>query len=206
MRKSWKYLLIGVVALVLISTALISLVIWALDTAEGTRVLLKAISTFSPVRVDAREISGRLRDDLKMRGVRILWARGQMTVDFLHLRWQPAELWNRKVIIHEFFLDGVNLQDNRPEGKEKISFPGWPVAPFWITRLQGRVESFQVGSLTYRRLRQNPDEINKILSRLNWDGETLTISDFNLASPQAKAEGVKLAVLFNANIMPDICC
>ena len=190
MRKSWKYFFIGVVVLVLISTALISLVIWALNTAEGTRVLLKAISTFSPVRVEAREISGRLRDDLKMRGLRILWPRGEMTVDFFHLRWQPTELWNRTVIIHELSLDGVHLQDNRPESKEIISFPGWPMAPFWLTRLQGRFESFQVGSLIYRRLKQNPDEIKKIFARVHWDGETLTVSDFTLASPQGEVEGV----------------
>lgn len=194
MKKGFKYSLIGLGVFVLISVALVSLVIWALNTANGTRVLLKTISAFSPLRIDAQEISGRLRDDLKMRGLRIRWSQGEMRADFFHLHWQlrlqpSAFRLGGEVIIHELSLDGVHIQDNTPEVK-KISFPGWPAAPFWLTRLQGRVESFQVNGLIYQRRNQDPERIDKLFARMLWDGEVLSINDFTLASPSGQAEGV----------------
>jgi autotransporter translocation and assembly factor TamB len=164
-KKSLKYFLIISISLVLILGGLVSLGFWALNSTEGTRVLLKTLSLLTPLRIDAREISGRVKDELKMKGLRVRWPQGEMEAESFHLRWQPLELWNRKLLIYELSLDGVQLRDNRPE-TGPITFRGWPVTPFWVSRAQGTVDSLRIQRGSYRRLQQNPVPFETLSARL----------------------------------------
>ena len=188
MKKIRKYFLIGLVVLVVISAALVSLVVWALNTPEGTRILLKTISALSPVRIEAREISGRLRDELKIHGLRVRWPQGEMGADFFHFRWEAAELLNRKILIHGIFLYGVRIQDYRP-GTGKISFGGWPQTSVWLSRLKGDVDSIRVQKVLYQRGRADSVRLHSLSTGLRWDGEFLEVRHFNLDSSLARAEG-----------------
>ena len=188
MKKILKYFLIGLLALVLILGALVSLVVWALNTPEGTRILLKTISAFSPLRIEAREISGRLRDELTIHGLRVRWPRGELLADFFHLRWEAAELLNRRILVHEISLDGVRIKDDRPE-TGKISFRGWPHTPLWLSRLKGQVDSFRVQNLLYQRVQADPVRVDTLSIALLWDGEVLRVRNFNLDSSMGHAEG-----------------
>jgi len=187
-KKSRKYLLIISISLVLILGGLASVGFWALNSAEGTRVLLKTISLLTPLRIEAREISGRVKDELKMKGLRIRWPQGELQADSFHLRWEPGDLWNRKLLIRELSLEGVCVADNRPE-TGPISFRGWPVTPFWLSRLQGQVDTLRVERGFYRRLQENPIPFDALSARLEWDGEVLKVQDFILEGPSVKAEG-----------------
>ncbi|MCX5907881.1 MAG: hypothetical protein NTY64_12045 [Deltaproteobacteria bacterium] len=174
--KGWlKYFLLACSILVLLLGSLLGLVLWALNTPGGTRALLKVTSILSPVTIEAREISGRLRDELRMQGLQIHFSRLTIRADSFYLRWQAPELWNGKILVSELSLKSVQLQDNRP-GIKKISFPGWPSAPFWLTRFQGHVETFLVQNLTYERQSEEPVHIDRLSARF-------------LFSPLAKAEG-----------------
>jgi translocation and assembly module TamB len=188
-KKRLKYFLIVVIALALVLGASVSLVIWALNTPEGTGVLLKAISVFTPLKIDAREISGRLRDELKIRGLRVRWPQGELKSEFFNLEWQAEELWNRRLLVHEISLDGVQVKDNRPEAGP-VSFRGWPETPFWLSRLQGQVDSLRIQRGTYQRLREKPVPFDTLFTRLHWDGETLNVRDFTLAGPSVQAGGL----------------
>jgi translocation and assembly module TamB len=187
-KKRLKVFLIISISLVLILGALASLGIWALNSAEGTRVLLRTLSLLTPLRVDAREISGRVKDELKMKGLRVRWPQGEMEAESFHLRWQPLELWNRKLLVHELSFDGVQVKDNRPE-TGPISFRGWPVTPFWLSRVQGTVDSLRVQRGSYRRLQENPVPFETLSTRLLWDGGGLKVQDFTLEGPSIKAAG-----------------
>jgi len=180
-KKILKYFLIGLLVLVLIAAALVSLVVWALNAPEGTRILLKTISAFSPLRIEAREISGRLRDELKIHGLRVWWPQGELWADFSHLRWEAAELLNRRILIREIFLDGVQIKDHRPETGE-ISFRGWPQTSFWLSRLKGEVDSFRVQKVIYQRGHADPVRIQSLSTGLRWNGEFLRVRDFTLDS------------------------
>jgi translocation and assembly module TamB len=188
LKKTLKYFLIGLIALVLVLGALVSLVLWALHSAEGTRVLLKTISVFSPLRIEAGEVSGRLRDDLTIRGLRVQWLGGEFFTDRFHLRWEAAELLNRRVLVHEVSLDGARLKDDRPETGE-FSFPGWPQTPLWLSRLEGRVDSLQVQNMLYQRGRGEPVRVDKLSTVLMWDGKVLRVKNFGLDSSLGHAEG-----------------
>jgi autotransporter translocation and assembly factor TamB len=187
-KKRLKYFLIIFIALALILGASVSLVIWALNTPEGSGVLLRVISVLTPLKIDAREISGRLRDELKMRGLRVRWPQGELKAEFFRLRWQAEKLWDRRLLVHELFLDGVQAKDNRPE-TAPVSFRGWPETPFWLSRLRGEVNSLRIQRGTYLRLRNKPVPFDDLSTRLHWDGETLNVRDFTLAGPSLQAEG-----------------
>jgi translocation and assembly module TamB len=187
-KKKLRYFLLGFIALVLIAGALVSLVIWALNTPEGTRVLLKTLSVLTSLKIDSQEITGRLRDDLKIRGLRVRWPQGELRSESFQLRWRAEELWNRKLTIYEISLDGVQVEDNRPE-TGPVSFRGWPEIPFWLSRLQGQVDSLRVQRMAYQRLREKPVSLDTLFARFHWDGETLKVLDFTLAGPSIQAGG-----------------
>ena len=180
--------MLGLGAAVFLLGASISLVIWALNSAEGTRALFKTVSFFSAVQIDAKEIQGRLRDELKLQGVRIRWPQGEIRADRLHLRWQPAELWNHKVILDELSLEGVLFQDRGSETK-KNPFSGWPAAPFWLSKTQGRIDSLRIQGLAYQRRDEDAVPLGHLSARGQWDGNLLEISDFRLSGPPVQAEG-----------------
>ena len=188
MKKRLKYFLIIFIALALILGASVSLVIWALNTPEGTGVLLKAISVLTPLKIDSQEISGRLRDELKIRGLRVRWPQGELKSEFFYLKWQAEKLWDRRLLVQELSLDGVRVKDNRPEAGP-ISFRGWPESPFWLSRLQGQVDSLRIQRGTYQRLQENPVPFDTLFTRLHWDRETLNVRDFTLAGPSVQAGG-----------------
>jgi autotransporter translocation and assembly factor TamB len=187
-KKKLKYFLIAMIALALVLGASVSLVIWALNTPAGTGILLRVISLFTPLKIDAREISGRLRDELKIRGLRVRWPQGELRSEYFHLRWQAEEIWNCRLLIHELSLDGVQVKDNRPE-TGPVTFRGWPQTPFWLSRLQGQVDSLRIERGTYQRLRKKPAVLETLFTRLNWDGETLNVRDFTLTGPSGQARG-----------------
>ena len=188
MKKRAKHLLMGFSLAVLLLGAMVSLVIWAWNSAEGTRLLLKTVSFLSPVRIDVEKVHGRLREELDLRGVSIRWAQGEIRADRLHLKWQPAELWNRRLIVNELSLKGVTFQDRGPEAKKPF-FPGWPPAPFWLTKIQCRIDSFRLKDLVYRRPDQDPIQLGQMLARAEWDGKVLAVQDCTLSGPWGGAEG-----------------
>ncbi|MBP1719127.1 MAG: protein of unknown function, DUF490-containing, partial [Deltaproteobacteria bacterium] len=188
MKKRAKHLLIIFSLAILTIGAMVSLVFWAWNSAEGTRFLLQAVSFFSSVRIDAEKIQGRLRDELELQGVSVRWAQGEIRTDRLHLKWQPEELWNRRLILNELSLNRVIFQDRGPEPKKPF-FPGWPSAPFLLTKIQGRIDSFQILELAYRGPDQDSIQIGQVFARGEWDGNVLVIRDCTLSGPWGGAEG-----------------
>ncbi len=188
MKRELKILGIGLIVLLLISSAAVSLVIWALNTAEGTRVLLRVVSIVSPLHIEAGEITGRIRDNLDIRDLRIRLGQLEMRADLFRLRWEAGQLMKRNLLVHILSLEGVQIRDHRPVTKE-IAIPGWPAAPFWLTRLHGRIESFTAKGLIYRRLAQEPSALDRLSARIRWDGEVLNVEEFAGAAPSGKAEG-----------------
>jgi autotransporter translocation and assembly factor TamB len=188
MKKKLRYCFFGFIALVLIAGALVSLVIWALNTPEGTRALLKTLSILTSLKIDAQEITGRLRDELKIRGLQVRWPEGEIQAESFRIKWRAEELWNRKMLVNEISLDGIQVKDNRPE-TGPVSFRGWPETPFWLSRLQGQVDSLRIRRGTYQRLRENPASLDTLFASLHWDGETLNVRDFTLAGPSVQAAG-----------------
>jgi autotransporter translocation and assembly factor TamB len=199
-KMRWKIALTVIAVLLLILASTAALVIWALRTTEGSRVLLKVFSLVSPWKIEAREISGRLGDELRLEGVEVHWSHGVGGAASLYLNWQPSELLQRKLAVKELSLADVRIRDNRPEAKEApLTFNRWPTIPFWFFKLQGRLESFRVSSLVYHRLREELFGLDQLTAELRWDGGALSVSDFALKSPSVKATGdMKLAFLHPA--------
>ncbi|HSR13875.1 MAG TPA: hypothetical protein VLS90_20675, partial [Thermodesulfobacteriota bacterium] len=200
MRKPFKYILIFLVVLLVLCAALVAVVAWALNTSQGTRALFTIVSILTPIGIHADEISGTLRDDLTLRGLRLALPQGVFTAKVFRLRWEPGEIWNRKLIIHEISSQGVLLKDQRPASKDPFSLR-WPSTPLWLPRFEGRVNSITLQDAVYRREPpgHGPESGNIVLktvsARMDWDGQTLSVSDFSAAGPSLRASGgVKLGI------------
>ena len=188
MKKQRKYILLGLAAAVFLLGAAVALVAWALNSAEGTRVLFKTLSFFSPVQIDAGEIQGRLRDELRLKGVRIRWAGGEVRADRLHLRWQPAELWNLKVLVDELSLEGVLFHDRGSE-TGGIRFFGWPAVPYWLSKTQGRIALPPDPGAGLSGPRSGSASLGTPVGPGAMGWGFLEIGDFRLSGPAAQAEG-----------------
>ena len=188
MKKRRKYFLAGFGLALLIAGAMISLVFWAWNSPEGTRLLLKTLSYFSPVGIDAGEVRGSLRGDLELRGVVLRWAAGEIRADRVRLKWEPAELWNRRVVMNEVSAEKIVYHDRAPEEKKPL-FPGWPPAPFWLTKIQGRIDSFRLRNFAYRRPGHDPLELSQLSARADWDGKILALTDCSISGPWGNVQG-----------------
>lgn len=188
MKKRVKTFTIVLLILFLILGTLVSLAVWAFHSSLGIRALLKVVSVMTPLRIEAREVSGRLKDEVKILGLTLRWPDGELRAESFLLRWQAEELWNRRLLVHELFLEGVQVKDDRQE-TGPISFRGWPEPPFWLARFQAQVDSLRLQKGTYQRLRESPVPFDSLITRLDWDGGTLKVREFSMAGPSVHAAG-----------------
>ena len=152
MKKRAKHLLLGFSLAVLLLGAMVSLVFWAWNSAEGTRLLLKTVSFFSPVRIEAEKIQGRLRDELDLQGVSIRWAQGEIRADRLHLKWQPGGIMESPAHPERAFSERGDISGSRPGSKETF-LSGLAAGSFLAHPDPGRIDSFRIHEGAYRRPR-----------------------------------------------------
>jgi translocation and assembly module TamB len=183
MKRLLKYAIIVSVFLVGFTWA----AVWLLGTTEGARWLLGAISRWSPVKIEAERVSGRIVDELHMEGINIFWPEGRMQIDRFLMRWQPADLFLGKITLKDVNLDRLRLQDNSPESKTSLDLtlpkiPGPPVG------LHLEVRSFRLNELIYRRLDRSPFKVVNISGHLFWHRSFIRVKHFAFEGPNGHAE------------------
>jgi len=117
MRRWLKYAIIVSVFLVGFAWA----TIWLLGTSEGARWLLRMVSRWSSVKIEAERVSGRIVDELRLEGMNIYWPEGRMQIDKFLVCWRPIDLFLGKINLQDVNLDRVRLQDDRPESSIEVS-------------------------------------------------------------------------------------
>ena len=171
MKKRRKFFFICLGITVLLTGAMVSLGIWALNSAEGTRVLFKALSIFSPVQIDAQKIQGRLRDELKLQGVRIRWPQGEIRAD------RPA-----------FALAGGRINESPGHCERTLLSKG---LFFKIARLRPKTFPFPVGRKPPSGFPRFKPKWNHSASRI-WSTSVSIKSPSNLANCLPGGNGMKI--------------
>lgn len=200
MKRWLKYVIIVSVFLVGLAWA----AIWLLGTPEGARWLLEAISRWSPVKIKAERVSGRIVDELHLEGVNIYWAEGWMQIDRFLMRWQPADLFLGKITLQNVDLDRVRLQDDRPESKTSLdlTLPKIPGPPVWL-HLEAR--SFRLNELIYRRLDRSSFKVVNISGHLSWHRSFIRMKHFAFEGPNGHAEGKGELNFLRPSLSLDLC-
>jgi len=161
--------------------------IWLLGTPEGARWLLRMVSRWSSVKIEAERVSGRIVDELHLEGINIYWPEGWMQIDRFLMRWQPADLFLGKITLQDVNLDRVRLQDNSPESKTSpdLTLPKIPSPP---AGLHLEVRSFRLNELIYSRLDRSPFKVVNIFGHLSWHRSFIRMKHFAFEGPNGHAE------------------
>jgi translocation and assembly module TamB len=183
MKPRLKYAIIVSVFLVGFAWA----TLWMLGTPEGARWLLRMVSRWSPVKIEAERVSGRIVDGLHLEGIKIDWPEGRIQIDRFLMRWQPADLFLGKITLQNVNLDRVRLQDNAPESKTPfdLTLPKIPGPP---AGLHLEVRSFRLNEFIYRRLDRSPFKVVNISGHLSWHRSFIKMKRFVFEGPNGHAE------------------
>lgn len=202
--RRWFILLL---AIFLVTGGFVLGIFWLLGTTGGARWMMGAISRWTPVKIDAEKLTGQLGKELRMEGVRIRWPQGEMKMEDFKIRWHPLYLLMGKATIEDLALQGVQIQDNRPEIKTTGEL-GWPTVPSLSLWVHGEVKNLQVKELSYRRQSHGPLKVERFAARLDWSYGLLTLGKMDLVFPSGVVKGtVELGLMrpvlyLNLNLSP----
>ncbi|HSB03718.1 MAG TPA: translocation/assembly module TamB domain-containing protein [Thermodesulfobacteriota bacterium] len=184
MKKWLKYGSIGFALLLGIAFA----TGWLLTTPAGARWLLGAISHWASVEIDARKITGRFFDELRLEGLKIRWPEGLIEIDRLQVRWQPANLLAGRIVLSDLDVGRMEIKDGRPQtnAPPDLTLPRIQLLPAW---LQLEAKSFRLKELIYRRLDGDPFMAEDVSTQLLLSQSTVKLKNMSFKTSYGLGEG-----------------
>jgi len=202
MKRAARYSL-GILLVLLPVLAAVAFITWATATSQGSRWLLKSITSLTGVTFSARTIEGKISDRLLLSGVRLVLDRQQMEIDRVELRWKPLLLLTGTVGIKELTLNGVRVQDDTPaDGKPPLM--DWPHASQRAQLLNGVIERLQITGLNYRRLEEPILTDSSMTAYVSWEDGTLTLKKLTAGSAAGRVNGSISAGLGHPSLAADL--
>ena len=161
---------------------------WLLESPDGIKWLLREVSRRTPVKIDARTVTGGVGKTLRMDAVTVRWPLGEVTVEELRLRCRPLWLPFGRLAVQELSLREVHFQDNEPDsGKPpELVWPQLTGAPAW---LDAWVDQLQVTDFRYRRLATPPVIVAGIKAGVTWRHNVLTATNLEISTPEGRVTG-----------------
>ncbi len=183
--RRWKIFFIIIILFVF---CLIGGFSWLMGTTEGARWVLKAIFRYTPVKIEAKEISGQIVRALEMKGLRMSWPTGEIKAKDFRIRWQPLYLLLGKVSFETFDMEGIEIEEYSPESKTS---PGlqWPRAPGLFYWVHGEIKNVHIRELSYRRQQHELLKVERIVGRLHWTYGLLTMEKLDFETFLGTARG-----------------
>jgi translocation and assembly module TamB len=164
---------------------------WLLGTSEGALWALSAVSRWTSLQVEVRQVEGRLAGDLKLRGIRVAWPEGTAAIDSLDLSWHPLALFEGRISVEELALRGMTVRQQPGEHKTsplstRLEWPSLKGPPVWI---RGEVRSLLLENLQVYSGSGEPFKIEHFRATVLWKGGTLSVHDLQVATPEATVQG-----------------
>ncbi len=184
-----RWYIYGLIILLIVVGACVWTVYWSLGTEEGARWLFKTVSRWSPVKIEAREITGRIAGNLYLKELQLRWPKGEVQVGSLEINWQPLYLLSGTFFANKLILQQVKIQDHSPPGKTEPDL-SWPKVSLFLTWLGAEVKEFRIDGLVYRQLDHTPFLIERLSTgSLSWRHGLLAIEKITFKTPATFAEG-----------------
>ncbi|MGQ9636250.1 MAG: hypothetical protein ACUVT6_00490 [Thermodesulfobacteriota bacterium] len=199
--------LIFLMVLLLIVAGFALTAIWMFNTTEGARWIMGVISRFTPIEIGDEKVAGQLGKKLQMEQVHVRWPQGEMIVDYFQIHWHPLHLLTGKTTVEEMTLQGVQIQDDRPEIKSAPDLE-LPTAPGLFLWVSVEVKNLHVTEFLYRRKSRDPLKVEKLNASLNWSYGLLTIENIDLELPSGIINGIaelgltRPSLYVNINLSP----
>ena len=184
-----RFIIYGTLTLILVVVGGVwSVGSWLLESPQGVRWLLGELSRRTPVKIQARTVTGGIGKTLRLEGMTVSWPLGGATLEEFRLRCRPLLLPFGHLAVQELFLRGVRVRDDQPDsGKPpELTWPKLTGVPTW---LDAWVDRLQVDDLEYRRLGGAPVKITSFSGAVDWRHDLLTATALELVVLQGRAAG-----------------
>lgn len=79
-------------------------------TTTGAEVIIRATALFVPGKLKLGPINGTLYDRLEFQNVSYTTEQGVFTIKQLNIVWHPLHLLNRKIVVSQLNIDGVDIK------------------------------------------------------------------------------------------------
>ena len=158
---------------------------WLLESPDGVRWLLGAVSRHTFVTISARTITGDLDSALHLEGLSAHWPGGDLDVADVRLRCRPMLIPFGYVAIRELSLRGVRSIDSSPPDSSKPEIV-WPHVTGMPTKVHGWIDLLKVEDATYQKQKRQPVKIPDVSASLSWRDSRLSVTSLSLKT----AEGV----------------
>lgn len=162
--------------------------LWIFNTTEGTRWLMRTISRFTSVEIEAREVRGQLGNKLQLEKIQIHWPQGKIKADLVEIHWNPLLLLLRRVEVKNLVLEGIRIEDHRGVSETPFEFQ-WPRVPgvlFWIN---GKIKNCMVKEFSYHRRSERSLFIESFRGHLQWRDGILVGEEMEMDAPLLKVKG-----------------
>ena len=185
MKRAFKYGLIATLVILIGAGAWGAA--WLAGTADGFCWLMGSVSRYTPLKVSARKVEGRLLDRLHLEGVRVVLARVETEVEKIDFSWQPLLLFSGRFVAKELTLTGIRIVDNATEKTPPDL--AWPRLSAKAGLLYGKIGRLRVDGLTYRQREKEPVSVTAFSTSVAWENGFLSLPDLTVASPYGSLKG-----------------
>jgi translocation and assembly module TamB len=177
--------------------------VWVLKTTAGTVWLMDQISVRSGTGIGSGQVHGNLWDGVRLVNLEISWDQGTAQIEDAQFRWQPLAILKGEVSIKDLSLEGVSIQDNRPEEPKPLELI-WPDLPGLPIGFSIELDALRVEDFVYRRLDEIRLQAESFYSHIAVRGGKWTFTDMELKAPFGTAEGNLAAGLPRPSLDMDI--
>ena len=176
---------------------------WLLDTSSGARFLLTTLGGLSGARVTVQKVEGRLRDRLRVTGLRLAQPKVVLQVERLDLDWEPVRLLHGNLLVHDLALTALRIQDDTPLSAKAPELR-WPQVSGLLRRLDARVERVSLRGMSYRHFQWEPFLLSELAAGLTLQNGLLTISGGSVSVAQGSGSGELVAGLWQPSLKLDL--
>ncbi|MCF6238273.1 MAG: translocation/assembly module TamB domain-containing protein, partial [Candidatus Marinimicrobia bacterium] len=169
---------------------------WVLRSTDGATWLLDAIANTAELQITMGSLEGRLADDLVINDLMISWSNGGVSVQRLHLDWDPFTLVSMRLEIQTLEIDQLVIHssdnpdatDAQAVEMEKPAFSAADLAllPDWLSV---EIADLQLRGLAYQDEEGQSVIIDEISGDWLWTRQQLKASKFNYLSPYVNLQG-----------------
>ncbi|MEX1082242.1 MAG: translocation/assembly module TamB domain-containing protein [Halofilum sp. (in: g-proteobacteria)] len=187
MRRRARILFAAATILLLILIALAGALTWLTTTRSGFDWALERARTSLPESVAFDEAEGRLIGPITVRGLDVRTEGTRLRIDEVQLRWSPGALLRGRVVVDHLGVDSVDIEQKSSDSEPDTAVPELPERvglPLPVT-----IERFVLDGATLHGTEGQPRRIDRLSTRLAVDGESLRISELELASRLISADG-----------------
>ncbi|AJF05557.1 translocation/assembly module TamB domain-containing protein [Geoalkalibacter subterraneus] len=191
--------------LALLLTLLLAALFWLTMTSSGSRALLAAVSTWTPVQIQFQILDGSLWRGLTLEAAQVRWPDGEVRIGRLATRWTPLSLVRGELVVELIEADTVEVswQESAPPAPPEAGDPfrlEWPGLEGLPLKLSARIVSLKLDDVRIAPPGAQPIAVERLHAAVQWDHGILRVESLDLRADAGAAAG-DLAVGLDAPLL-----